>query len=59
MASPLTSDALRSIIEPLLPDAVPGPRGGRPRVPDPAAVSGTLFLLLTGIQQEMLPLKME
>ena len=58
MASPLVSDTLWSIIEPLLPDAVPRPRGGRPRVPDRAALTGILFVLRTGIQWEMLPLEM-
>ena len=52
MASPLVSDALWSIIAPLLP------RGGRPRVPDRAALKGILFVLRTGIQWEMLPLEM-
>ena len=58
MASPLVSDALWSIIEPLLPAAVARPRGGRPRVPDRAALTGILFVLRTGIQWEMLPLEM-
>ena len=58
MASPLVSDALWSIIEPLLPAFVPRPRGGRPRVPDRAALTGILFVLRTGIQWEMLPLEM-
>ena len=55
MASPLVSDALWSIIEPLLPACLPRPRGGRPRVPDRAALTGILFVLRTGIQWEMLP----
>ena len=57
MASPLVADALWSIIEPLLPAAVPRPRGGRPRVPDRAALAGILFVLRTGIHWEMLPLE--
>jgi len=52
------SDALWSIIEPLLPAFVPRPRGGRPRVPDRAALRGILFVLRTGIQWEMLPSEM-
>nr|WP_246329996.1 IS5 family transposase [Endobacter medicaginis]MCX5474797.1 IS5 family transposase [Endobacter medicaginis] len=58
MASPLVSDALWSIVEPLLPAAGPKPKGGRPRVADRAALSGILFVLRTGIQWEMLPLEM-
>ena len=58
MASSLVSDVLWSIIEPLLPSFVRRPRGGRPRVPDRAALTGTLFLLRTGIQWEMLPLEL-
>ncbi len=59
MAFPLVSGALWSIIEPLLPVVPPWPRGGRPRVPDRAALTGILFVLRTGIQWEMLPLEME
>ena len=57
-ASPLVSDALWSIIEPLLPVVPQRPRGGRPRVPNRAALTRTLFVLRTGIQLEMLPLEM-
>ena len=58
MASPLVSDVLWSVIEPLLPASMPRPRGGRPRIPDRAALTGILFVLRTGIQWEMLPLEM-
>ncbi|MGI4748882.1 MAG: IS5 family transposase [Janthinobacterium lividum] len=58
MASPLVSDALWSIIEPLLPVARPRPQGGRPRVADRAALTEIRFVLRTGIQWEMLPLEM-
>ena len=51
------TDALWSIIEPRLPVSVPRPRGGRPRVPDRAALTGILFVLRTGIQGEMQPLE--
>lgn len=37
MATPLVSDELWAIIEPLLPAAPPKPNGGRPRIPDRAA----------------------
>ncbi len=42
MVRPLVSDALWSIVEPLLPPVLPRPRGGRPRVPDRAALTGIL-----------------
>jgi transposase len=58
MAFRLVSDALRSIIEPLLPTSLPRPCGGRPRVPDHAVLTGILFVLRTGIQWEMLPLEL-
>jgi transposase len=57
MASSLVSDALWSIIEPLLPPAPPRSRGGRPRISDRAALTGILFVLRTGIQWEMLLLE--
>ena len=58
MAKPLLSDGLWLIIEPLLPAAVPKPRGGRPAVPPRAALSGILFVLRSGIPWEMLPQEM-
>ena len=58
MASPLVSNALWSIIEPLLPVVPARARGSRPRVSDHAALTEILFVLRTGIQWEMLPLEM-
>ena len=58
MAYPLVSDALWSIIASLLPVAMPRLRGGKPCVPDRAALTGILFVLRTGIQWEMLPIEM-
>lgn len=58
MAKPLISDALWSIIEPLLPRERPKPKGGRPAVPPRAALSGILFVLRSGIPWEMLPQEM-
>ncbi len=43
------------MIEELLPAPAPKPRGGRPRIPDRAALSGILFVLRTGIAWEDLP----
>ena len=58
MANPLLSDDLWAVVEPLLPPEPPKPRGGRPRVPDRAALTGILFVLRTGIPWEMLPPEM-
>lgn len=59
MAKPLLDDALWEIIEPHIPVK---PRRfrhpGRKRVPDRACLTGILFVLLTGIQWEMLPKEM-
>ncbi len=58
MAKPLVTDELWEVIEPLLPKEPPKPNGGRPRVPDRAALSGIIFVLKTGIPWEMLPQEM-
>ena len=42
-------------IEPLLPEAKPRDKGGRPRVSDQQALNGILFVLRTGIAWEDLP----
>ena len=58
MAKQLVSDELWAIVEPLLPEEPPKPKGGRPRVPDRAALTGILFVLRTGIPWEYLPQEM-
>ncbi len=55
MAKPLVSDELWAIVAPLLPPEPPKPKGGRPRVPDRAALTGIMFVLKSGIPWEMLP----
>ena len=55
MAKPLVSDELWAVVEPLLPEEPPNPKGGRPRVPDRAALTGIIFVLMSGIPWEMLP----
>lgn len=59
MAKPLLDDALWTMIEPHIPVKArrfKHPR--RKRVPDRACLTGILFVLLTGIQWEMLPKEM-
>ena len=58
MARPLVPDALWAEIAPLLPPPQPRPKGGRPPVPDRAALTGILFVLKSGIPWEMLPQEM-
>src|SRR5687768_12767331 len=58
MTKPLVSDELWAIVEPLIPPEPPKPKGGRPRVPDRAALTGILFVLKTGIPWEYLPMEM-
>ena len=55
MTTPLVPDDLWDAIAPLLPPEPPKPKGGRPRVPDRAALGGILFVLRTGIGWEALP----
>jgi transposase len=58
MATPLVSDDLWSLVEPLLPLHPPRPTGGRPPLPDRACFTGIVFVLKTGIQWEELPQEM-
>ncbi len=55
MAKPLVSDELWAVVAPLLPAEPPKPKGGRPRVPDRACLTGIIFVLKSGIPWEMLP----
>lgn len=55
MAKVLLFDELWEVIQPLLPPERPKPKGGRPRVPDRAALTGINFVLRSGIPWEMLP----
>jgi transposase len=58
MAKELVTDELWEVVEPLLPEEPPKPKGGRPRVDDRAALTGILFVLKSGIPWEMLPQEM-
>lgn len=55
MSSPLVPDDLWEAIEPLLPREPPKPKGGRPRIPDRAALGGIIFILRTGAPWRLLP----
>src|SRR5215216_236228 len=58
MSKLLVSDELWDTIAPLLPPERPKPQGGRPRIPDRAALTGIIFVLRSGIPWELLPQEM-
>jgi transposase len=58
MSKPLVPDELWTIIEPLLPTQPPKLKGGRPRVPDRACLTGIIVVLKTGLPWELLPQEM-
>jgi transposase len=58
MAKELVTDELWEIVEPLLPEEPPKPKGGRPRLDVRAALTGIVFVLKSGIPWEMLPQEM-
>lgn len=51
----LLSDEQWKEIEPLLPQVSPGPKGGRPRMPNRPVLEGILWILRTGARWEDLP----
>src|SRR3982751_6231437 len=51
----LVSDELWEAVEPHLPPERPKPRGGRPRIPDRAALGGIIFILRHGLRWRDLP----
>ena len=54
----IVPDEMWAILERLLPPQSPKPRGGTPRVPDRAALTGILFVRRTGTPWELLPQEM-
>src|SRR6185295_11771038 len=58
MSKPLVSDELWESVEPLIPPEPPKPKGGRPRTPDRACLTGIIFVLKTGLPWEDLPQEM-
>ena len=55
MVKQLVPDELWMIIDSLLPPEPPKPNGGRPRVPDRAALAGIIYVLKSGNPWGMLP----
>ena len=49
MSKPPLPNELWAIVEPLLRPEPPRPKGGRPRVPDRAALTGIIFVLMSGV----------
>jgi transposase len=58
MSTPLVSDELWERVEPLVPEQPAKPKGGRPRIPDRACLTGIIFVLKSGIPWDMLPREM-
>jgi transposase len=55
MAKPLVTDEFWALVEPLLPQPKHNPKGGRPPVDNRMALTGILFVLMTGIPWRMIP----
>ena len=51
----LVDDRLWALVEPLLPPEPDEPWGGRPRVPNRAALEGIVYVLRSGIPSRKLP----
>jgi transposase len=51
----LVSDGLWELVEGLLSPETTKPKGGRPRLPDRAALAGIVYVLKTGMPLAMLP----
>src|SRR5579871_3617238 len=58
MDRPLLSESLWKQIATLLPPEQPRPHGGRPRLPNRAALEGILYVLETGTPWEHVPLEL-
>lgn len=58
MAKELVSDELWNEVKRIIPRDPDRPKGGRPRVPARACLTGIIFVLKSGIPWEMLPQEM-
>ncbi len=58
MAKEILTEELWAVMEPLLPPPLARPKGGRPRIPDRAVLTGIIFVLKTGLAWEDLPQEM-
>ena len=58
MAKLIVTDELWELIQPLLPQRPPRPKGGHPPVDDRVCLTGILFVLKTGIPWEDFPQEM-
>src|SRR5262245_65084161 len=58
MSKPLVPDKLWEILQPLLPEERPKPKGGRPPIANRDVVRGIIFVLRSGIPWAMLPPEM-
>ena len=48
MAKEILTEELWAVMEPLLPPPLARPKGGRPRIPDRAVLTGIIFVLKRG-----------
>ena len=58
MSKMLVTDELWELVESLLPEHKPRPKGGKPPVDDRVCLTGILFVLKTGIPWEDFPCEM-
>ena len=58
MSKLIVTDELWSLVEPILPQHEPSPKGGHPPVSDRVCLTGILFVLRTGIRWNDLPVEM-
>ena len=59
MAFTLVPDRLWKEIQPLLPAKAPKPKGGRPRVPDRACLTGIVYVLRAGMPWGFVPQELD
>nr|WP_229832224.1 IS5 family transposase [Deinococcus metalli] len=55
MVAQLVPDTLWAVVQPILPENAPSPRGGRPKLEDRAVLAGIIFVLRCGLPWRALP----